>query len=80
MGENYFTAGEVAARLGIKRYRLEYLLTNDILPDTARVGNRRLWTESQAADLEARFRRYEEERSHAGKSCADNKGDCLEHK
>lgn len=66
MGENYFTTGDMAARLGIKRYRLEYLLTNGILPDTARVGNRRLWTERQADELEARFRQYMEKRAENG--------------
>lgn len=59
MSNTHFTAGEVAARLGIKRYRLEYLLSNGILPDTMRVGNRRVWTAQQVEYLEEQFREYE---------------------
>lgn len=64
MSRGFFTTGEVAAQLGIKRYRLDYLVTNGILLDADRVGNRRQWTLEQVDEMREQLERYEESRSH----------------
>jgi DNA-binding transcriptional MerR regulator len=45
MGKDYRTLGEVAAELGLPRWRLAYLVERGAVPDAAlRVPGRRLFT------------------------------------
>ena len=64
MNEKLYSTGDVAERLGLRRYQLDYLLeTNQILEPLQRVAGKRVWTKEELDRAEAvlRAKRKEEE-------------------
>lgn len=58
-----FSLKEVAEKLGIKSYRLGYLVSNKVIPDTTRIGGRRAWNAEQIEEMRRLLAKYEATRS-----------------
>lgn len=66
MANHLMATGDLARRLGIQRYQLEYLIATGAVPDTTvRVAGKRVWDlqhlEAIRAILDERQRQTEEE-------------------
>jgi len=51
MSERLYSTGDVARRLGIQRYQLEYLVETQQIPEPAvRVAGKRVWNEAEVQE------------------------------
>lgn len=48
---DFFSLKGVAEVLGVKPYRLTYLISCKVLPDTIRIGGRRAWNSEQIEEM-----------------------------
>ncbi len=68
MEDELRTLKEVCSSLGVKSYRLSYLLSNGLLPDVPLVGGRRLWNQKQYEELRHALELYDKSRNVSRKN------------
>ena len=69
--DEFIMAGEAAKALGMRRYRLDYLIETGVFEEPRRVGNRRVWTADGIEAMRQRLAAYEGKRQRKSGNKAD---------
>jgi DNA-binding transcriptional MerR regulator len=67
-----YSLKDIAEMLDVKPYKITYLISCKIIPDTVKIGGKRVWTAEQVDELRRDLYAYEKRR---GKKEVENDDD-----